>query len=165
MASIGDWLASMNPAQTWIVTVLLLLLLGRLVQATTSSQGRLEALFNVGAPAVAAAAAGGLRLLLEHADALKGAVTGPNATTVANGKHLDAAALQSLGEQLFVDTIYVYIVFALVVATIFLELEWAAKARRAKEFEVTALAKRIGVGYLAPAFVGGFALYLMYTAA
>ena len=164
LASFDHWLASLEPAQKWMAGVLVVLLLGRLVQAATSQQSGWEALFNLGIPAVLAAAAGGLRLLIGQSEVLQGATTTSGGEILSHGEPLGAVALKDLGDHLFVNSIYVYIVFVLVVAMIFLEAKCAISARKTLQFRIGPLIRSVGVGYLVPAFIGGFALYLMYTA-
>lgn len=164
MCSIGHWLASMNSAQQWMLGVLLILVVGRLYQAINAKQAVAEALFNFGGPAVLAAAAGGLRLLMIQAGVLQGVTSIPKGSVIAGGDRLGVEGLTQLGDQLLTNVIYVYVVFVLVLAMIFFEVKWAIDSRRTPPLRFSGWVRCLGVGYLIPAFVGGSALYLIYTA-
>jgi hypothetical protein len=163
MPDIGHWLTSMNSAQQWMLVVLLLLILGRFFHALSSSEGPVEALLNLGGPAVLAAAAGGLRVLTAQAGILQEVSAIPPGHVISGGQHLNVERLGELGDNLFVDAICVYVVFLLVVAMIFFERQVAARARKNVGVTLPALVRSISLGYVLPAFIGFFALYLIYT--
>ncbi len=163
LSAATDWPASLSSAQFWMLVVLLLFVLGRVYQASTTSQNVFEALLSFGGPAVLAAAAGGLHILIDQATILRGVTSIPQGAVVSGGDHLDVKDLTDVGDHFLTDAIYVYLVFVLVVGLIFFERQWGASSRQQPPVRPRDYARYVGLGYLIPAFVGVFALYLIYT--
>jgi hypothetical protein len=152
----------MTPEQRFIAVTLVLLVLGRLVQAITTRHGVGEALANFGLPAVLAAAAGGLNLLIAKAGVLQDVSSIGGGELVSGGERLGAGEVADFGDQLLVDDIYVYIVFAILVGLILYEIKVASPRRETAPVRATAYLGYIGLGYLLPNLFGASALYLIY---
>ena len=146
-----------------MVTTLVLLVVGRLVAAVYTQQGVGEALLNVGVPAVLAAAAGGLRVLLDKAETLQRVTAIHKGDVVSAGNHLGVRDLSQMGDRLAVDGIYVYVVFAIVMAIVLFESRVGAPHRAQAPIGPLGWTRYVVLGFLVPAFFGVSALYAVYA--
>jgi hypothetical protein len=153
----------MSSAQQWIVGTLVVLLIARLVGAITARQNPIEALLNVGPPAVISAAAGGLAVLTHKASTLRSVKSIAHGAVVSGGNHLRAHDLKHLGDRLLGDGILVYVVFAIVMAVILWEIKIGTPSRSKAPLGFRQSARYVGLGIAVPAFFGVAALYIIYT--
>jgi len=153
----------MNSAQTWMAFTLVGLLAARFIQAITTETKIRDVLFNLGLPAVTAAAAGGFRVLTTKAGVLQDVTLIHKGAVVSAGNQLGVTDLTHLGDHLVVDDLGVYLVFMIVLGLVLFEVRVGSAERGKAPRGPMQWTRYLGFGFIVPTFVGVFALALVYV--
>jgi hypothetical protein len=135
----------------------------RLIQAITTETKIRDVLFNLGLPAVTAAAAGGFRVLTTKAGVLQDVTSIHQGTVVSGGSELGAKDLTRLGDHLVIDDLGVYLVFVIVLGLVLFEVRVGSAERGKAPRGPAQWTRYLGFGFIVPTFVGVSALVLVYV--
>jgi hypothetical protein len=153
----------MNSAQSLIAFSLAGLVFGRVVQAVLTKTSVWEVLFNLGVPAVLAAAAGGFSVLKSKAGTLQDVSAIHQGAVISAGNRLGVSELTELGNRLVIDYLAVYLVFIVTVALVLFELRVGTIERGKPPRRVSQWPRYVGLGFIVPTFFGVFAMALVYV--
>jgi hypothetical protein len=150
----------MNTAQASMVAALVLLLIGSLVRAITTESNTLETLLNIGVPMALSALAGGLTILIKHAEVLQDASSVAHGKVIAGSTVLGVHGLSRFGGSLLLDDVWVYVVWAIALGVILFDIKVAAPERK---IGPKSWPRYLGLGLALPAALGAAALFIIYT--
>jgi hypothetical protein len=153
----------MTTAQATILVTGLLLLITQLLAALRPTREGLVAAFNIGPPAALAALAGGIAVLVDKANTLKGVSSIQSGFVMTEGERLNREAVSRFGDRLLVDDIVLCVVFAVVVAVAAWEVWKGDKRRNKPPVRFMQWVSFVCSGFVVTAIFGAGALYLIYT--